>query len=178
MAKINLAEIKVEKKGQVPPQFRDRVKLRVKDAVFGVAKQSGRDMITLTCEIVEPEKYLCPLDGQTYILDQFELVYYLSVEGENKEKTDFHLGRLRDFHEKLGLPLDFDPETDVKLYRNVLFSTILTAFQDNPTKKDEEGKYVPITDDDGKPIQGKWKFNTSIDNVLCATTTKRELKPF
>lgn len=147
------------KNGQVPPNFRDRVSLRIKDGSFDMSKSSGNPMVTFDCEILRPTSV--SVGGVEYAgLDQLKLPLRLVFTEKNK-------GNIRDFYAKIGVPFAVDPNNvDVSPFKGKIFDAILTAREDAPTKKDDAGKYVPIVDANGQPVKLGWTLPINLWDVL------------
>src|SRR5262245_39208338 len=87
---------------KVPPNYSDTATIRVKKATFGKSQSSGKDQITLECEIVTPEN--ATMDGQEYVLAGQEITFYLGLSDERKGKAkESPMARTKEFHTKLGL---------------------------------------------------------------------------
>lgn len=165
MAKINLKE--AVKVGVVPPNFNDRVTLRVVDAEFTAeSKSSGKPNIKLRTEIIRPQEI--EQEGVKYDLTSIPIDFYFTFDEKG-------LGRIRTFHETMDLPLDeFDTENpDVSLYKGLVFELVMNTKEDFKRIRDPKNptKFKPMFEADGKTmISLGWTFNTFMDATLRRST--------
>ena len=155
---------------QVPPNMRDRYTERVKKATFGESKSSGNEMITLECEIINPQTLK---DGdKEYDLTSLERKYYLSLSNKVSEKTG---GSPREKTNKVLELLGFEPvekgtkpseEMMKKLNDRFCFDAIINSSEKVLQRKNEKGEYVPITDSRGQPIKRGFELTTNPDDIL------------
>ena len=148
---------------RIPPGFSDTVSLRVKEYSFGKSS-SGRDQVTLSTEIIAPDKAI--IDGQEYILaGQDGPSFYLGISDERVGNAKMSpLAALKEFHTKLGLPMELD--TDNLPYEGLCFEYWLQAREKNMQKK-EGNKWVPVIDQvTGKPKTMGWEWSNFLGNVM------------
>lgn len=163
MAAIDLAEHKssvVSK--QTPPFMSDAYNVRVNKVDFGPSRSSGNPIITLGLEIISPQSIV--RDDKTYDLTSLEPVMRLMLW--KTEKFD-GIGQVKEFHEKMGLPLTIDPENpDLKIYDGLCFRTFLGSeeiIRQKVTGKNPNGtpKWEPIVDEETKqPIKMGWQLKS------------------
>ena len=158
---------------KVPPSFRDRVTLLVKEASFGNSKNSGKPMITLKCEIISPST--ASVDGKEYIIASQEITYYLGLSTElNGKAKSSPWAQTYDFLEKCGLPCEVDPESpNLECFDRFTFDIIGTTRERIATRQ-EGGKYVPILDGNNKPISQGWEWSNGLGDVLGASDIKAD----
>ena len=157
---------------------RGRYTVRVKDATFGPSKSSGNPMITLDCEIIEPE--FVTVQGVKYPLDQVKVMYYLIlVEAKG------HLAKIvgppsPSLMERLGLANEIDDENpNTKQFEGLVFDAILSSREKLETIKDSvTGQFVPLLDGEGKQIKRGYELNTQIDDILGRSAVKAGNVPF
>jgi hypothetical protein len=143
----------------VPPSFGDVVTLRIKK--YSYNKEKNR--IEWDAEIAAPEK--ATVDGVEYILAGQELKFYNSLSDEvNGNAKMSGLAQLKDFHTKLGLPMELDE--DSLPYEGLLFEFYLTSSEKKLQRKTENGKYEALLDENGKPRTLGWQFNNYLSNVV------------
>lgn len=161
----------------VPPNFRDRVTMRVKEASFGESKSSGNLMITLKCEIIAPDK-IDHADAKSYILAGQEITYYLGLSTELKGKArQSPWATTFNFLQKLGLPTELDTEemetteggeerlAYLKNFDNLTFDAILSSNEKIAQKK-VGNEYVAILDGRGKPQSQGYQWSNNLGDVV------------
>lgn len=158
---INLANT-TSSKTVIPPYFSDVVTLRVKKSKMG-KNDKGVERIDLETEIVAPAEV--ELDGTKYELAGQEVKFYLSLSDERTGKaTQSPLATLKEFHEKLGLPLEFDKDT--LPYDGLMFDFLLSSSERPMQRRLKDGSYEPILDGQGKPRTQGWQWNNYISNTI------------
>lgn len=159
---------------QVPPLFKDRVTLRIKEAKREASKSSGKNMEAWICEIIKPTEV--QLDEKLYDLTGHEIRYYLMLEGDNLEQTEGVFSRL-----EFG-PVDTG-NTDAKSREGVCFEAIISStenIEQKPVKNPTTGKieWKPILDRNNKPISTGWEFKPqNLKQVLCRDTETQQTAP-
>jgi hypothetical protein len=164
-------------KATVPPQFRDRVSARIKEANYGLNGKQNR-MLTFKCEIVSPDKYLA--DGQEYILagQEFSLFPILEDTKVGKMKESF-LSAALDFQAKLGKPREFDtdlledPNYVNSQYVGLVFDIVMSSTDDVVQRRNPDtGAYEAIIDQaTNKPLSRGIKWNPQLSEVLGLSAT-------
>lgn len=158
---INLANTSSEKLG-IPPYYSDVGTLRVKKSKLA-KNDSGTERIELETEIVAPTEV--EVDGQKYKLAGQEIKFYLSLSDERTGKaTQSPLATLKEFHEKMGLPLEFDAES--LPYEGLLFDFLLQSNEKVLQKRNRDGSYEAILDAQGKPRKLGWQWNSFISGAI------------
>ena len=148
---------------KVPAGFSDTVTLRVKKYTFGKSNSSGRDQIVLECEIVAPDK--SNIDGIDYVIAGQEINFYMGISDEvvGKAKSS-SLAQLKEFHQKLGLPMEIDTEN--LPYEGLCFEYWLTSSEKTLQRK-EGNKFVAVIDPTtNKPRTLGCQWNNFLGNVL------------
>lgn len=154
---------------KVPPAFSDVVTLRAKKYSFGKSNSSGRDQITLVTEIVKPDEVV--LDGQKYILAGQEITFYLGLSDEISGKAKSSpLANTKEFHQKLGLPLEID--TDNLPYEGLLFEYYLQTTEKILTRRKPDGGFENLLDENGKPRTLGWQYSNFVGNVVGPSSMK------
>lgn len=165
-------------KASVPPNFRDRVSVRINKAKFAPSGK-GDPMLTLECEIVHPNEIT--VDGQKYVLDSQGFTLYPILKDERKGKMpQSFLATALDFNERLGLPREFDTDTLAEkassIYEGIVFEILLSSQEDVRQRKNPDtGEYEAIKDDNGKPMTRGFKWNAQLGEVLGLTTNPEVL---
>jgi hypothetical protein len=146
--------------GVVPPNFYQKVSLRITDATFKMSS-TGNPMMVFSLEVVDPLEVT--LDGQKYNLDSAKLTKYQVIKSPNQDNRR----TIGDFREKIGLPFEFDDENpDMDEYKGLVFDAMLGSkarIVQNRTGKDT---YTPVLDANGQPqkLGCEWVFN--IENTI------------
>jgi len=152
----------------VPPYFSDVVTLRVKKHTFGKSG-AGNEQYTLECEIVQPAEV--ELEGRTYVLAGQDIKFYLGLSDEKTGNAkQSPLKNTQDFHEKLGLPLEF--EQDAAPYEGLMFEYYLQSQEKmlkRRTKNPETGKLEwenVIDPTTHKPRSLGWEWSNQLGNTI------------
>lgn len=146
---------------QVPPHFKGTVMARCIKQDFGPSKSSGKPQITLTYEILIPERVLSEYDGRTYDMSSLTPKVYLSVGVENLAEL------VNDTLPRLGLPAEIDDENPLKsesnpegiLFEGQIHEIYVSARERKETRKKSDGTYEDVVDSRGNPITRGWEFN-------------------
>jgi hypothetical protein len=157
MALVKLEELPVsDKASNLPsdvPLSQDAYSTRIKDAVFGMSKSSGKPMITLDCEIYSPDTIKSHYDGKTYTVAGISDKKYLSLGPDSLQYT-------LEFMRQIGLKPEIDPENpDCEQFKNKAWRNLWYAEEQNMNKpQSEEDKLAgkkpePICKEDGTPIK-------------------------
>ncbi len=150
--------------GQVPPNFKGTLILRIKEALFGPSKSSQQPQITWKCEVVSPLEWKSDYEGpngNTYSLDSKEINMYLSLaevkkDGSPSDNLDYIVNTL---HPKLGLPAEIDDENpNLDQYKGLCFQVIAETQERLEQRKKPDGSYEQIKDSDGNPISRGWEW--------------------
>lgn len=157
MALVKLEELPVSNEasnlpGNIPIN-RDRYSTRIKQAVFGMSKSSGKPMITLDTEIYSPDTMKSYVDGKNYTVAGIEDKKYLSLGPDSLKYT-------LEFMRQIGMTPAIDPENpDTAQFINRTFAALWYPEEQNMNKpQSEEDKLAgkapePITREDGTPIK-------------------------
>lgn len=156
---------------EVPPFFKDRLILRVKESSFG-PNSGGNPMITIKCEVVDP--LTKSVDGKTYALDSFDITYWFTLDDKNDtEKGRKNRGRYLKFLKKMGLPQEFDSENPDRSYLDGLcFAASLSSREKIAQRRldevSESGRpqFEAIKDAEGKPVSQGWEWVAQTDDIL------------
>lgn len=139
---------------------KNRYVVRLMEKAFGLSKSSNNPMITMTWEIVGKvingvlvtTSAIKQDDGNIKVVDisGMKCMNWLTLSEAN-------MGRVRDFHRIMGLPLvDINPEApDLSVYDSLVANYILSGDKYSELSDDideKTGLQIPIMDDDGKPI--------------------------
>jgi hypothetical protein len=171
MAKVSLKDVKLE--GQVPPRMKNSYTLRVKESKFGPSASSQLPMITLKCEIVKPLE-VKGADGLTYAVDTLNVNYYLMLDGKM-------LGDSLAALKRLGFPDEIDNENpDLSMFDGLMFNAILDSREEIPSRADPEnpGKFIPITDENGEPLKGRWAVVANVRDIIGPSSLKVTERPY
>jgi hypothetical protein len=150
--------------GQVPPNFKGTLILRIKEATFGPSKSSQQPQITWKTEVVSPLEWKSDYEGEngnTYSLDSKEINMYLSLsevkkDGSPSDNLDYIVNTL---HPKLGLPAEIDDENpNLDQYKGLCFQVIAETQERLEQRKKPDGTYEQIKDSDGNPISRGWEW--------------------
>lgn len=143
----------------IPPSFSDVVTLRIKKYAYN--KEKNR--IEWDTEIAAPESVT--LDGTNYILAGQEIKFYNSLSDEVSGKAKMSgLASLKEFHTKLGLPMELDEEN--LPYEGLCFEYHLTSYEKVLQRRLENGKFEALLDENGKPRTNGWQYSNFLSNVL------------
>ena len=161
--------------GQVVPGFKGAIGIRVKEQKYGPSS-SGNPMITLKCEVVNPDKVKCDLDGGDYEIVGQELTYYIMLnEIDAKGKPSPNLWKfLNEFLPMCGLPSEFDDAAPLKSDANpnginlvgTCFEAVVTARQRKEQRRNPDGSYSPLLDAQGKEIIKGWEWSSQTSDIL------------
>lgn len=141
--------------GEIPPNFKGSVRMRIKEASFAPSKSSGKPQLTWKCEIVHPLTVRSDYDGKEYSLDAKEVSIYLSLSETNKDgdASDNLYYLINNLHPMLGLPPEIDDENpNLKQYENICFEVILSSKERKEQRKLPNGSRELIKDAEGKEI--------------------------
>lgn len=182
MAIRNSTNIAPVVSGQIPPNFKGTLILRVKEAKFGPSKSSGQPQIVWTTEVASPTEILSEYDGKTYSLDSKDISIYLSLsevkkDGSPSDNLDYIVNTL---HPMLGLPAEIDDEKpNCEQYVGLCFQVIAESVERVEQKKDSKtGQYVPVLDAENNKISRGWEWKMiGIRDILKKATTVAG-KPF
>ena len=178
MAVRTLDNVKAVVTGQIPPNFKASVLMRVKKAEFGPSKASQKPMITWTCEIIHPQEVVSDYDGKTYDLTGGEVPIYLSLSevtasGKESDSLRYIIESLLPL---LGYPAELDDENPLyheeknpkgHKFEGLQFECIIASEVRKEQRRKQDGSYVPILDADGKEITkgNQWQM-VGIKNIL------------
>jgi len=147
--------------GQVPPNYKGVLILRIKDAQFGPSKSSGFPQITWTLEVAHPLEVKSEFDGKTYGLDSKDLKMYISLSEVKKDgsPSDALNFIINDLHPKLGLPAEIDDENpNLEQYKGICFQILVEAEERIEQRKLPNGTYEQVKDADGNIISRGWQW--------------------
>lgn len=158
MAEVTLDQVKSQSAdapsalpGSIPIS-KDRFSTRIKEAVFGMSKSSGKPMITLDVEIYAPDTIKSHIDGNVYTVAGISDKKYLSL-GPDSLKYSL------EFMRQIGMEPRIDPENpNLEVFKNRTFAAVWYPEEQAQMKPQSEAdklagrKPEPITTEDGKPI--------------------------
>ena len=161
---INLKSSNAIKK-LIPPYYSDVGTLRVKKSKY--EENNGDPRVVLETEIIAPSEV--EVDGVKYNLAGQEITFYCSlnsnITGKQKQSP---LDNLLEFHTKLGLPEDLDPEN--LPYENLLFDFMLQSnekiLQRRIRLSDGSFEYEAILGPDNKPRKQGWQWASFINGAI------------
>ena len=156
--------------GKVPPSFKARTSVRVRESKFGPSNSSGLPQITLKCEILVPERIQSDIDGRYYDLTSVPVPIYLSVSDKDKngDASDNLEYLVNELLPRLGLPARIDDENPLKSESNpegiqfdgMLIDILLSSKEKKETRTHPTtGKREILTDSRGNPITKGWEWN-------------------
>lgn len=147
--------------GQVPPNYKGVLILRVKEAAFGPSKASGLPQMTWTLEVAHPLEVKSEFDGKTYGLDSKDLKMYISLSETKKDgsPSDSLHYIINELHPKLGLPAEIDDENpNLKQYEGICFQILAETEERKEQRKLPGGGYELVKDADGNEISRGWQW--------------------
>lgn len=164
--------------GQIPPNFKAAVIMRVKSAEFGPSKGTQKPMITLDCEIIQPLQITSDYDKKEYNLDELKCPIYISLSetsasGKPTDNLDYLVNTLLP---KLGYEPKIDDEnplyheeknpTGIR-FEGLQFEILVESQIRKEQKRLPNGSYEVLRDSSGNEITKGWEWKMlSIKNIL------------
>lgn len=155
MSEVNLSEVSQE--GVIPNVTRRRVHARVIGAKKGETK-AKEPKVDLQLEIFAPES-VNDASGNPVIVAGLKASLSLIYKGKGLPGT-------LQFHTKMGLPLQFDTDSEefLNMYvgAGLAFEVFLSSEETVLTEMSEDGtKQIPVVDSDtGEPVKGGYRWKT------------------
>lgn len=141
---------------------RERYTLRVISAKHATSK-AGNAQVVLETEILKDEPLVHK--GKKVMIGGKKIWYYLPLSDDKLSQV---IGEdCGSVHSKFGLPLEIDNENpNVQQYVGIIFDAILDSKEKKAMRKDDDGKYVPILDGEGKEISQGYEVNAQLGDIL------------
>jgi len=157
-----------------------RYTIRCIDSAFGPSKSSGNPMITLSWEVVAPERV--NINGTEKVIagikmDSYHTTINLGANGKRDDaKSEASLARLSETLKALQLPTTIDDENpDLTVFNGIVAEAVLDSDENTLKAKATPEQLAQgikfgedVLDDNGAPIK---TYRPKISNILKRSTT-------